>query len=504
MKNNDFNAYDYGDKHNKYIKITITLLVFVALIVSIALWLENKKGSPIETKSVEIKDNAEDFEKVEQPSVGGIINSKEGVCFNKEDLINGICVKKLNCANISCGELEDCVNAKCVQKKDLISILNSYESLSKVREELISMKIVDKNTKSETSGYEVLMRLIIEKKYNPQIYTNNKGNFLNSFFSEYELPQKGSKLFIINIATGLWAEAYGNLGWSLRDYSKNEIDSLFIQNDSLNDDSANATIGRPRVPNMPNTELQLSLYLPAQIVEDAHFKQYNLAMKLAGGARNQKEAAENILLWGEKNFFHPVDEPGNSWTWSVYLDNRKVDPKQVSPETSFPLSIERIYDERVVGCQEPTVFLEGIFHNLNIPAVRLWVWRHGVLYLPTLNKYIHGDSVVGGKWPKGMWLLSPEQLRPTALTESEFLRPMAKIYDDLGYPFALGMIRKNKELYVSSPLWVEPPKNCIKPTDVQWQEMTKDFLEYDLKFNSVTCMAEGKSQPILSLERLND
>lgn len=499
-----------GNKHKKTLNATVifvSIVLVIAVLAGMVFWLKTKKISSGETKIAETNDidngNIVNLKETEEQDMDNIVQRKVGECLNEEDLINGICVKKINCANVSCDSSQDCANGKCVQGKDLISFLDSYESLSRVKSKLLSMKVTDKNTKSETNGYEVLKKLINEKRYNPQIYIT-KSNFLKDFFTNYNLPQTGSELFLINIAGGLWTEAYGNFGWSLKDYNQNEIDGLFIQNDSLNDNNPDSLVGRPLVPNMPHTELQLSLYLPSQIVEDAHFKQYNLAMKLVNGSKNQKEAVENVLLWGEKNFFHPIDEPGNSWTWGVYLDGRSVVSKNISPETSFPLSIERIYDERAIGCQEPTVLLEGILHNLNIPAVRLWVWRHGVLYLPTLDAYIHGDSVVGGKWPKGMWLLSPERLRPTALVEAEFLRPMAKTYD-LKYPFALGMQRKNKELYITiGPLFVYPQKTCIGVTENQWKEITKDFSEYDLNYNKENCMVEGKSQPILSLDQLND
>ena len=387
-----------------------------------------------------------------------------------------------------------------------ISILDNYKSLSGVRDKLISMKVKDKTTSLNINGYEVLKKLINEKKYNPQGKNAAKKELLDNFFINYDLPQTGSKLFLINIASGLWAETYSGLPWSLKDLKQSEVDGLFIQNDSVNDYNRNASIGRPAVPKMPNTELQSTLYQTNQIVEDAHFKQFNLAMKIAKGSKNKKEATENIILWAEKNFFHAYDygEAGGSWTWGVYTDGRPIGSSVVSYDNSFPLSIERIYDERIIGCQEPTVFLEGIFHNLNIPAVRLSVWGHGVLYLPTLNMYIHGDSIAGSKWPKGMWLLTPEQMMTIAVDENNFLRPLGKAYDSK-YPFALALLRKNKELYMAGPLYVTPPTKCPEVTAKQWKEMTKDFPEYNLSYSAKgTCIVTSKSQPIRTLDQLND
>lgn len=388
--------------------------------------------------------------------------------------------------------------------------LENYNSLTAVKTELIAIKAKYKSTNADINGYEILKKLMNEQKYNPTSKNSDKTILINNFFDQYSLPSPGDRLFIINVATGLYAEANAKLPWSIRDLTQDQVKSLFIQNDGINQNIDWTNIGRPPYPNLPNVELQESLPEPSQVIEDSHFKQYRLALNITKGAKTEREAAEDLVIWAEKNFFHAYDETisgGDRFGWERYLDGRTIsgDP---SYDNSFPLSIDRIYDERIIGCQQIVFLLEGMFHNLKIPAVRIAVFGHAVLYLPTLNVFVHGDNIVSNKYPKGILLLTPEQFKP--LTEAE--GNMYKM-NLVQYPIYLGLIRKDigasKYLLISMGVFnIYPPTaegKCISVTDSQWQEMTRDFAEFGLYYDKETCRVESQNKQILkTLEQLNN
>ena len=79
-----------------------------------------------------------------------------------------------------------------------------------------------------------------------------------------------------------------------------EIDNLFIEDDSLirNPDPA---LHRGDLPqDMPNVRTHWYL-TPDRVVEDAHYKQFNLARNLTQDATTQEEAVASIVVWMQQN-----------------------------------------------------------------------------------------------------------------------------------------------------------------------------------------------------------
>ncbi len=417
-------------------------------------------------------------------------------------IYGGFKIYKSNNGQLTFGELNlKKTTAATVKAKpqDLLKILDSYDSLLGLRQELLNIKAKNKVTGKIITGHDLLAKFLVEKKYSPILKNEEKINIIESLFEQYTLPQSGTKMFIVNVANGLWTEKNAGLPWSLKDMESAQIAKIFIQNDSVNDYSVNAYEGRPELPNMVNVYHQISVPEPNTVVEESSYQQYNIARKIAAGAKTQRQAVEKIVSWGQKNFFHANDE----YPWDVYLDGKTVQPP-ISYWNSYPLSLRRIYDERVIGCQEPTIFLQGMLHNLNIPAIRLSVWNHGVLYLPSLDLYVHGDAVAMYKYPTKMIILTPEEFQPIAEVEANFVMPIYEKYSEK-FKTYLTIERDDKELNISTgSFYVYPAKTCINIAPGEWERMVQNYKEFEPYYDKTTCQIKGKNpQPLNPLEVLD-
>jgi hypothetical protein len=394
--------------------------------------------------------------------------------------------------------------------QDEVQILDSYTSLQEVKEKLLNTEITDKTTNQQINGYELVKKLIKEKDYTPTDKILEKETLLNEFFENYELPMLGTKTFIINVANGLWTEVNKDLPWSLKEYSQEDIQGLFIENDSTDDETNEQNLGRPPIPDglptmakpngQPNVNYHNHPFTQNLFVEDSHYKQYNLAFKLLDSATTHTATAENLVLWGEKNFFHAVSESGNNWPWIHYVDFNE----QSTASIQSLLTLEMVYKNRIVGCHKPTLILEGLFHNLNIPAVRLSIWGHGVLYLPTLNAFVHGDAIANYAHPKGFDIISFEEFLIVPENEYNFLKPNGEYYTSQ-FDFSLQLKRKNDELHIENKYTDFQNGGCLDIPDAEFEAITKDYPEFNIIYDHEDCFIKSQSfQSIKTLEELND
>jgi len=312
------------------------------------------------------------------------------------------------------------------------------------------------------------------------------------------MPNAGAKTYLINVATGLFAEAHHFYAWSLRDYSPQQIQDLFIQDDSLRWESSGLFRG-DLPPGMPNTVSHWYL-TPDSVVEAAHFKQFNLARRIAEGAATQEQAVLSVMTWMMQNFFHAY-APG--YGWEVYLDGRQ--PLNNGGPVAYPLSLERLYEERVSGCHEPTIMMEGMFHSLNIPAVRLMMQGHGVLYLPTLERFIHGDHIVAyHDAPAELLLLTADEIRPFA-EDVDWI--FAIVYPDKYHsPLeSMPIYRDGQSLYIQADNVRDHTTGaCIQVSQADWARVTQQLSAYNLRYDAQACTLTSDRLPILTLDQLAD
>lgn len=368
-----------------------------------------------------------------------------------------------------------------------LQILETFPSLKGVREHLNSITATGKQNGGIASGKDILSAILDAKKYNPN-NSVDQNDQLFGFLNEFNFKSNGDRIFLINLATGLYAESVSVYPWSLKDYNIKDVNTIFIFNDAMH---LNAKEWAGDLPSgMPNLQFHLDYPVPNSMIEEAHYEQYRLAQKLVKSSKNQKSAVENVILWFEKNFFHAQENYG----WELYLDGRE--PNQTGP-VAFPLNVKRMYDERVIGCHEPTIMLEGLFHNLNIPALRLWVHGHGVLYLPTFDRYVHGDHVANyAEAPSGISVMTPAEFMPYAKDVKFIFDIYMKKYQT---PLYVNRRREGNYLTIGQNQFDQETKTCRKVTEQEWNWFATHFAEFNIAYNTETCELTGSKIKIKQL-----
>ncbi len=382
-------------------------------------------------------------------------------------------------------------------------ILN-YPSLSGIKNRLQGIAFVEITTGTPITALQLVNKLLTV--YVPIADGATKEKILSDFFNQYELADTNFKnykqqkiayqIFITNVANGVWTEKNGKVPWSLAKMNDEQISQLFIAYDLF---GSGYEMGSPVAPSIPGISLQGSVYPSlTSIHQEANYKLYNLAHSLVGKAKTQAEVVDNVVFWMQQNFFHANEEYG----WDQYTDNQtEVDKVPFGENGSFyaPLSLSRIFDERVIGCQEPTVILENILHNLNIPAIRLWEHNHGVVYLPSLNRYVHGDAIAIIKSPKGFIVQTAEGFA-NMVALNDFIQPLTDAHAAL-FPAYLTLQREGNTLKLSSGnFYVYPAKTCIVIPQTQWNVLIKGYEKFQPYYDTTTCRIEGAvSQPIQPL-----
>ncbi len=379
---------------------------------------------------------------------------------------------------------------------DPLEILDTYESLETLRERLNAMQVSNSLGGQNVTGREVLEWILVDMAYDPRDANSEKEEIMNAL-DTYVFPYPSARIFLINVATGLTVEAHGWVPWSLQDYSREDIDNLFIEDESMH--PSDSSLHRGDLPaGMPNVVNHWH-GMDDLLIEEAHYKQFNLARKLTEDASNQEEAVAAIVVWLQQNFFHAVS-PG--YAWDVYLDGQA--PRNGPGQIAYPLSLERVYEERVSGCHEPTLILEGMAHSLNIPAVRLSIHGHGVLYLPTLERFIHGDHVVAyTDAPFGSLLLTYDQILPFAQDQAYIYT----IYYETIYvtPFrSIPLWRDGDFLYIESGNVRNPGESrCIAIAQDEWLRISGQLSAYNLQYDAENCVLSSDRVKILTLDKLN-
>jgi hypothetical protein len=378
---------------------------------------------------------------------------------------------------------------------DPLAILDAHASLARVGQRLDALIVTHKPEGVSITGRELLRWILVEQQYDPTADNHAKEQLLG-VLDDYDALPPGSRIYLVNVATGLFAEAHGLYPWSLRDYSPREIDNLFIEDNSPVY-VQEPTVHRGDLPDMPNTRTHW-YPVPSEVIEDAHYKQFNLARSLTQGAATQEEAAALLVVWMQQSFFHA----GDAYGWEVYLDGQE--PRDDGGAVAYPLSIERIYEERVIGCHEPTILLEGMLHSLNIPAIRLMMHGHGVLYLPTVDRYVHGDHVAAyTDAPLGVLLLTPEEIRP-------FAENVGMIYDIIYQD-------KYRTPFLSMPLWRDgdylyihlenvrdlPDTTCIQVSDEDWARISQQLAAFNIRYDTQNCILSSDYVAIATLDELS-
>jgi hypothetical protein len=132
----------------------------------------------------------------------------------------------------------------------------------------------------------------------------------------------------------------------------------------------------------------------SQMSKEVH-KVSSLTGELTKNDYTAEDALRMIVEWGQKNLFHyhddfmPVDTYGTDSVIQTWHD----------------VSIEDVFRERAVGCHLTTFVLTTMLRSIGIDADYVLSQSfgpevtdpgHGILHIPEIDKYVHGDSVCLG------------------------------------------------------------------------------------------------------------
>lgn len=141
-----------------------------------------------------------------------------------------------------------------------------------------------------------------------------------------------------------------------------------------------------------------SLYENSRFAQETH-KVRPLTVEITRDTESAEDAVLSVIQWAQKNFFHFYEGPDGSYGTSIY-GAPSGDFDSFVEENMWTLSIEDLFRERAVGCHLATSVMATMLRSIDIPAEYTRVWEgqfsmggHAALYLPTMNKYVHGDLI---------------------------------------------------------------------------------------------------------------
>lgn len=234
---------------------------------------------------------------------------------------------------------------------------------------------------------------ILENDYDP-LTPQKQAEFLAEITASTE-----EKAFFAMVAQSLWVEHNKKTPWSLNDFSDKEIEALYYMPEL----DGKETLPYDQHEARTDMVMQGEVYPSKKLTEEKYVLLYPLAQKLQG--TTIEKSVENVIRFVKGNFFHAYkDIPsadgtyGEDWGWDEYADGRTYDPENLAPGVTSviysPLNIKRLFEERIAGCHEPVLVMEGLLRAMNIPVFSVRADGHGTIFIPQLGQYIHGDNLV--------------------------------------------------------------------------------------------------------------
>ncbi|MBI5223491.1 hypothetical protein HY990_03640 [Candidatus Micrarchaeota archaeon] len=323
------------------------------------------------------------------------------VCSSNQQCINNTCISlsvsnppnftlPTDYCNYSCAGNEICSDNRCVTYSTQPNQGNHCPETDSRVDDLLQSISISRVDGTMTDACEVVSYLL--STYNGFDDNSLKEQRINSVLSKYDFSKLDdeSRLTIrqklIVITNSIWVDKNNLVPWSLKDYSQDQLDSLFYVAPGW-DVPNGFLLNKPTLP-LDGSYYTGEYYGTPQIREDSAYKLTNLAYKLHKS--NQTSTITSILSWQEQNFFHAYVDGDENWSWDVYLDGR---PSSQSWTDMTPLSLDRLFEERITGCHENSLLYSSLLKSINIPAEDISVQGHGVVYLPTLDRYVHGDHI---------------------------------------------------------------------------------------------------------------
>ncbi len=408
--------------------------------------------------------------------------TKTDYCNRAGDLVEFYCgrskVQKVikDCEEL--GESYECKSGECVEDS-ILNPLNAYTSLSEIKNNLQNF-VINKQSSGQTTGYNVVKELL-DDGYNGFANNNWKENFLLPRLSDYVLSTE-QREYLILITHSLWLENENVVSWSLEDYSSEEIENLFWVVDTGN------------LEEKPITSLNYNNYARENypLSEEASFKLYLIAEKFK--QNNQIDTIKEIIKWQKKNFFHAYYDYG----WDDYNDGQVINPAY---GLYLPTSLNRLFEERITGCHENSVVFTNMLRSLNLPAVSINIQGHALTYLPTVDKYVHGDHLADFVTiPAEYYLLTTQDVE--AIISSNHQNYDLVFKEQFPFPqhyFTNIELHRNQD-----NLFLETDSVCSTIPADDWQLILNEVPEFNLQYDQDNCLISSDEVSIQTLEQLSN
>ncbi len=282
------------------------------------------------------------------------------------------------------------------------------------------------NTYVDLGGqeYDTWYRMVLDFLVNDYDPNQEFENFIDSVRLNMPAQDEPDSTFLLRVAQSLWLERSGTVSWSLKDYSKEEIDYLFAINglytgEAVEIDDVVSPYKVPRVKFFDQNGIfyRQDPYREAQVEEDMAYQLYPIAKKLVGDDVN--ETVRNVVRWSKNNLFHFDSD----YSDSVYEDGREPAEENDFGDSYRPANLKRFFDERAEGCHGPALLVADMLKVLNIPAHNYQaITSHGVVYIPGLDRFVHGDHISGFQSARVEdQLIKPEDIKEAALNGDEMM-----------------------------------------------------------------------------------
>jgi hypothetical protein len=348
-----------------------------------------------------------------------------------------------------------CEDGACMGTEGItIDLLDKYNSLSGVKSRI-----------TEINGMEALEEIL--DTYDPYESIAQKENKLNAIFQEYGFDEE-ERIYLIHVAHALWIENSNVVPWSLRDYSQDEIVALLERSTNL----------FWLVTGFIEEEEAFN-YGSCWRVGNASkdwYKTFSLAKDLIEDSENQLQATEKIIGWVEKNFLHA--QVGWGWEETYGYSRDLIRP-----------TLEELFRERIGDCQTTTVIVPAMLRSINIPAYQISQGGHGVVYMPSLDLYIHGDFIADyAAIPASDLLMTRDELLGWTLSERDYLAFNDDIYHNRTQ-YNLKLKREGNFLYIDGAFVYDLYGDY-------WDKIRFQLWEYDLSLDGV--------EVVSSLVRIKD
>lgn len=360
-------------------------------------------------------------------------------------------------------------------------MLDTYPNLQQVTTAL-------KNTSfGSTNGYDAVLS-VLGGTYNP---TEDWLTLRALFDQQLSTTIMQQKIFLVRTIHILWMEKHGRLPWTIKDYSKDEIDALFYEGwVSFLDPSL-----IPRL-SIPTQDFSFEEYADLELELEASYKLHELALKMKANTREL--SVTSAVRWIKTEFFHAYD----SWGFDRY--NGEPDVYVTDAGNFLPADLESLFDERIVGCHEMVMLLSEILRSLNIPAVNVNVFGHGVTYIPSLDSYVHGDHLATRPLvPVSLMLLTKDEIVQCSDQDSMLYgllnNKIKAVFDPtLAFLFTcvIGRVGNTLTLCIDYSWTIPVPANIVDAFQTEAQQ-------YNIQYDATTMKFTSQAVPIQSLVSLS-